>query len=285
MAAGLAHALLGDGLRGIGRAVPADPLFYPVFAAAYLALPVGDWLIFRRLWALPGLSGLGATIKKRIANEVVLGYSGEAYFYAWARRRRHGDDPRAIGPFSGVKDVAVLSAMAGNAITLALALAAVPVARTLVPSAALSPAALGTGLAGAGVLLATTLPFLLFRRRVFALPASELRRVFGVHLARQVAATALLALAWALGVPGVAAATWLALAAARLLVSRLPFLPNKDLLFANLAVLLLGSQAGPVAGLIAFVAALTLATHAGLAAAFGLHHLLRLRQARTAVTR
>jgi len=285
MVAGLVHALLGDGLGGLSRAVPADPFFYPVFVLAYLALPVGDWLIFRRLWRLRGLSGFGATLKKRIANEVVLGYSGEAYFYAWARRRLPDDLPRDARPFAAVKDVAVLSALVGNATTLALALAALPVARTLLPPGALSPTAMGAGLAGAGVLVATTIPFLLFRRQVFSLPGPRLRWVFGVHLLRQVAATALLGLGWALGVPGVAATTWLALAAARLVVSRLPFLPNKDLLFANLAVLLLGGQAGPVAELVAFTAALTLATHATLAAAFGLHHFVERLQARTAVTR
>lgn len=281
MAAGLAHALLGDGLKGLDRAVPADPLFYPVFALSYLALPMGDWWIFRRLWGLPGATGLGATLKKRIANEVVLGYSGEAYFYAWARRRMP-DDAR---PFSAVKDVAILSALAGNGVTLALALAAVPVLRTLLPSGALSPTAVAAGLVGAGVLVATTLPFLFFRRQVFALAPAELRWTFGVHLVRQVAATGLLALGWAIGIPGVAAATWLALAAVRLVVTRLPFLPNKDLLFANVAVLMLGGQAAPVAGLIAFAAALTLATHAALALGFGVHHLARRLQARTAVTR
>ena len=65
---------------------------------------------------------------------------------------------------------------------------------------------------------------------------------------------------------------WLFLAAARLLVSRLPLVPNKDLLFANVAILLIG-QDDALSELVAFTAALTLATHVGLIAAFGLHAL------------
>ena len=59
------------------------------------------------------LSGLIALHKKRISNEVLLGYSGEAYFYAWARQRSQ----MVAAPFGAVKDVSILSAIAGNAIT------------------------------------------------------------------------------------------------------------------------------------------------------------------------
>ena len=59
------------------------------------------------------------------------------------------------------------------------------------------------------------------------------------------------------------------LAAGRLLVSRLPFVTNKELLFANFAVLLLGPHQ-PLSHLIALSAAITLVIHLVLIAAFGL---------------
>jgi len=84
MVAGLVRGIAGSGLSGLWQAVPGNPLFYLAFALVYMALPLGDFVIFRRLWHIP-LAGLAALLKKRIANEVVIGYSGEAYFYAWAR--------------------------------------------------------------------------------------------------------------------------------------------------------------------------------------------------------
>jgi len=278
MAAGLGRELWARGPAALVRDLPSDPIFLLAFAAAYLALPVGDWIVFRRLWRLPAAAGLGAAIRKRIANEVLFGYSGEAYFYAWARARA-----RAAAPFAAVKDAAILSALAGNAATLALAAAAWALAGERLP-----PGWVRSGTLGAVVVAATSLPFLLFRGRVFSLPAPTLRWVFGVHLARVAAATSLMAWAWSLAAPGVGAGTWAVLAAARLGVSRLPLLPNKDLLFANLAVLLMGSAA-PVATAVAVVAAATLATHALLTAGFGLTALARRhrtgqRQARTAAT-
>jgi hypothetical protein len=62
---------------------------------------------------------------------------------------------------------------------------------------------------------------------------------------------------------------WLVLSAGRLLVSRLPLIPNKDLLFASFAVLLIG-QDQALSEMIAFSAALTLAVHAALILTFTL---------------
>ena len=121
MIAGLARELFGDGLAGLTRSVPQDPRFYLCFALLYMSPPTGDFLIFRRLWGIP-IAGLAALIKKRIANEVVFGYSGEAYFYAWARART----TLVAAPFGAVKDVSILSAIAGNAITLLMIAVALP---------------------------------------------------------------------------------------------------------------------------------------------------------------
>ena len=257
MTAALAHALFGAGLAGLGRAIPHDWRFYPVFAAVYLALPTGDFIIFRRLWRLPP-AGFVALLKKRIANEVLFGYSGEAYFYVWARARAAA----VAAPFGAVKDVSILSAIAGNALTLVTVAVALPLGHAL-----LSPATVRTILVAAALTAAMSLPFVLFARRVFTLPRPMLRWILAVHVARLVAGSLLLALAWHLALPAVSLAMWLLLAAGRLLVSRLP-VPNKDLLFAALAVVLIG-RGHAVAELIAFGAALTLLIHVVLIAVFG----------------
>ena len=121
MIVGLARQLLKSGLGGLSHATPDSWLYYVAFVLLYLSPPIGDYIIFRKLWRIP-LEGLGALMKKRIANEVVLGYSGEAYFYAWARQRAQ----MVAAPFGAVKDVMILSAMAGNLMTLAMTALALP---------------------------------------------------------------------------------------------------------------------------------------------------------------
>lgn len=264
MAAGLAHQLLGSGLAGLRRAVPDQPAFYLLFAVLYALPPLADYLIFRRLWGIP-VAGLAALAKKRIANEVLFGYSGEAYFYAWARARAR----MVAAPFGAVKDVTILSAMAGNAATLAAVALALPFAWPLLT------AGQARGLLASGAIVAAmSLPFILFSRRVFTLERSQLWWIFAVHMGRIVLGAALLALAWAAALPGVGLGTWLMLSAARLLVSRLPFLPNKDLLFANAAILLIGRDHA-LADLLAFTAALTLCAHAAAMAIFGVQALVK----------
>ncbi len=262
MLAGLAHELLNAGLAGLERATPRNPLFYIAFAALYFVPPVADYVIFRRLWRIP-LAGLVALIKKRIANDVVMGYSGEAYFYAWARARAQ----LVAAPFGAVKDVSILSAIAGNAVTLAMIAIALPVGRNLVP-----PDMMRYVYGSLAVIFGTSLPFLVFSRKVFSLPRGELWMVFGVHCARLILGALFLAIAWALAMPAVALGTWLFLSAGRMLFSRLPLLPNKDLLFANFAILMIGEDQA-LSELIAFTAAAVLLVHALLILGFGLHHL------------
>lgn len=258
MIAGLARQLFGAGLAGLESAVPESPLFYLLFAALYMSPPAFDYVIFRRLWLIPA-AGFAALIRKRIANEVVLSYSGEAYFYAWARARTR----MVAAPFAAVKDVSILSAIAGNAMTLAMVAAALPLGVRL-----LSPAQIQGVLGSGAVVIAMSLPFLIFSRRVFSLERKTLWWVFGVHCVRLACGSLLIALAWAAALPAVPFAMWLFLAAGRMLVSRLPLVPNKDLVFANAAILLIGPH-HPLADLIAFTAALTLVTHVALIALFG----------------
>ncbi len=264
MILGVGRELFDSGLSGLRRAVPGSPWFFVAFAAMYMVPQTFDYLIFRRLWRIPP-AGLVALIKKRIANEVLIGYSGEAYFYAWARARAK----MVAAPFGAVKDVSILSAMAGNAITLVMVAVALPLGHAL-----LTPNGLRMVEGSAAVSVAMSLPFLLFSKRVFSLPRRELWWIFAMHCARIVVGSVLVALAWHFGMPDVSILMWLFLSAGRLLVSRLPLVPNKDLLFANFAILLIG-QDKALADLIAFTAAATLLVHVALLAAFSLHHLLR----------
>lgn len=263
MVAGLARELLDDGLAALWSHVPASPAFYIAFALLYMSPPTFDYIIFRKLWGLPP-AGLAALVKKRIANEVVVGYSGDAYFYVWARARMK----MVAAPFGAVKDVTILSAIAGNLITLAMVAVSLPIARGL-----LSPDQFRMVAGSAAVTLAISLPFLIFSRRVFSLPRPRLWWIFGVHCTRLAFGSLMIAVAWAFAMPDVTLGMWLFLAAARLLVSRLPLVPNKDLLFANFAILLIG-QGEALSDLMAFTAALTLAVHVFIIGVFGIHALL-----------
>lgn len=233
--------------------LPTAPVFWLVFAASYFAGPAMDWVIYRRLWQIP-VGGFAALLRKLIGNELITGYAGELYLYTWARRRTG----MTSTPFGAIKDVAILSAMVANAVTLLLLVLAWPLLGNLplgIDSRAL--------LISVAVIVGISSLILLFRRRLFTLPRAELRFVAAIHLLRIMLTTGLAALCWHLVLPGVALNWWLLLAALRMLVSRLPLLPNKDIVFAGLAVFLIGHDA-EIGMLMTMMASLILAVHLGL---------------------
>lgn len=256
------HEMGGIEIAGLLAMVPANPAFWLAFAAAYLVTPASEWLIFHRLWRIPA-SGFAALLRKKVYNELLLGYLGEAYFYTWARQRVKLD----AAPFGAVKDVAILSAMTGNAVTMALLVVMLPLLGKTAPGMDLRMFSLSLG-----VILAISLGAMVFRRRVFTLPRRELAMITQTHLARIVLSTVLTAMVWRLALPGVPLTWWLYLSTLRLLVSRLPLMPNKDLLFAGIALVALG-QERDIGALMTLIAGLNLVTHILLGTAIAINDL------------
>lgn len=244
--------------------LPGAAAFWLIFLLNYLVGPLSEWVIFRRLWSIP-LAGLAALLRKLVSNELLLGYLGELYFYAWARRSAS----ITTAPFGAIKDVAILSALAGNIVTLAMVVLALPLLSVV-------NANFSQWEAGGSILfvLLTSLFVLLVRRRLFTLPRSELWIVFGIHLLRIVGKIALAALMWHLLLPAVALSWWGLLGTLRQLLSRLPFLPNKDVIFAGIAAFLIGRDS-EITSAMALMASLTLATHLLVGIVLGASELLR----------
>ena len=239
--------------------IPASPVFWVAFAVYYFAGPISEWVVYRRLWAMP-VAGIGALLRKLVANELLLGYLGEAQFYAWARARTRLSET----PFGAIKDMTILSALVGNGATLVMLAFAWPY---------VSGGQLGmegtTAFASLGVVLLTSLGILLLRRQLFTLPKADLWFISAAHLVRIVVILIASAVMWHAVLPGVAITLWLVLATLRMLVSRLPLMPNKDVVFAGITVLLLGKGAD-VAALMAMMAVLLLVAHLMIGTIFGL---------------
>lgn len=237
-------------LQAIMAMLPTRPLFWIAFALLYMLVPLSEWVIFHRLWGIPA-SGIVALTRKYAANEVVLGYLGEAKFYTWARQNVRLE----TAPFGAIKDVAILSAMVGNVVTLALLVMTWPLLRT---------SAIGLDLRSTvmslAVVLGSSILILVLRSKLFSLPRTELKFISLVHLVRVVAFVVLTAFVWHLALPGLDSSAWLLLATLRMLVTRLPLIANKDLVFATLAMFTLGNVPN-LAPMLAMIAALILLSH------------------------
>lgn len=238
----------------VAAAIPNGWAFWVAFAALYMAQPVADWLIFRGLWGLP-LRGFAPIVRKRIANELLIDYSGEVYFYFWARR----NTKLTSAPFGAIKDVNILSALASNLLTLGLLAVTYPFLTELAGGRFAEPAAWS-----AVITVGLSLGLFIFRRQLITLDLRACVRIFAIHLVRAIVATGLLGLVWHLALPEVPIGIWLALSCLKLVISRLPVVPSKELLFTTISIFMLGNDSA-VSALLAMTAGLTLFIHVLLA--------------------
>jgi hypothetical protein len=239
----------GLNVAGIAALLPRTPLFWILFAFSYLALPASEWLIYRRLWSVKRGIFL-PLLRKLVSNEMLFGYSGEFYFYAWARQ-----SSGVAKPFHAIKDVSILSALVGVITASICGLAAY----ATLGGAAFGPYARQL-YACAGLVLSISLAALLFRRRVFSLPAADRHFIGMVHAARLALVAVLTALMWHIVLPEIALRWWLLLVALQLVVSRLPLITNKDFVFAGIAIVALGREVR-IAELLTMMAALMVLAH------------------------
>jgi len=214
------------------EAIPTNPLFWLVLVSYWAAPIVSDFIIYRRLWRVP-YEGLIALSRKQVGNALLFDLLGEAYFYGWARRKVK----MKTSPFGAVKDVTILSALVGNAVTLVLIAIAWPYIHNL------DLGATGQAIAGAiGLVMLVSVLIILFGKRLFSLTKAELWWVALVHLLRVMATTGLIAVAWSLYDPQVALGTWALLATAKLAASRLPLFVNAEVIFAAIVIWFLGND-------------------------------------------
>lgn len=210
--------------------LPTSIAFWVAFLIRFFTGTSADWLIFRRLWTLP-VSGFVPLLRKMVSNNLLLGYSGELYFYAWARRH----SSISASPFGAIKDVAILSALASNVVTLVLVIICWP-SFELLERSGLAKGLEWSILIVMGISLAVTL----LRGRLFTLPPADLRAVMALHFGRILIDLALTGYILHCLIPDVPLGWLLFIATLRMLIGRLPLLPNKELAFAALAAFFVG---------------------------------------------
>lgn len=226
-----------DEFARIQALIPASPIFWLVFFVGYLAGPVTDWVMFRRLWNIP-FEGFLALMRKQLSNALLPSYSGEVYFYAWARKHRE----LTQAPFGAIKDVAILSALTGNIMTIVMLAVAYPLFGELLGGIKIQPFALSLGF-----ITFSSIVIMFFRGLLFSLPAKELWFISALVLLRVMVNTFVTAMLWHLIMPSVDLSWWLLLSTIKLLLTRLPFVPNQDVLFATVSTaLLIHAHAGQI---------------------------------------
>ncbi|MEP9401592.1 hypothetical protein [Sphingomonas sp. VNH70] len=244
------------GWGAVAAALPRNPWFYLLFVVMFMALPVSEVWIFRLLLGRPLPGALPVFVRKRVFNSAFVGYSGELYLFVWARQRL-GIASRTL--LLAIKDNAILSALASAGITSALLLVFMATGRAKWIADWLHSAGgvVIAALLAAGFLL----PLLLrLRRQILTITWRTAAAVFGIHVGRIAVVVLLQATQWAVVLPTEPWSVWVTFLTVQMVISRLPVVPNRDLLFLSAALEMSHIVDGPraaMAGLLLAGGALT----------------------------
>jgi len=249
----IGHRLTQLGWRDIWTARPANPGFYLLLVLQFFLQPFGDYLVYRNLWGGANTPPMAVILRKRLLNTFMLDYSGEAFFYFWAQARLKLKPGLLV---HGIKDSNLLSGGAGLVMVYLMLLALLAVGGLKIP------VTLDTH--GWPFLLAGTVPLilclalLLGHRKLTALSRGQIAATFVIHFARATLVLAVEFGLWELSGALPSAVACLQFVALRLVVTRLPLVPNKDLIFVGAGIAAAGManvSVTPVATVLVILAA------------------------------
>ncbi len=256
--------LSGIGWMNILAELPREPLFYLLFLVLYFSLPVAEVLVYRIVWGkLPKPALFRTLVRKRVLNRDVLGYSGELYLYGWARRHVALSEREIL---KSIRDTNIVSSLASTLVAVVLLgvflylghfnirmwIAHQPVHYVI--------AAVVVGALVGGLLWR-------FRRWLFSMAWRTSLLVFAVYATRLIIGQVLQIGQWTVVLPTVALGVWFTFAAVSLIVSRIPFIPNQDLIFLGASVELSTMMDVPtaaIAGMLLVVSVMDKALNLGL---------------------
>ena len=262
----LIYRLSDIGWVQVWESLPGNPWFYVLFIAIYLALPICDQLTYhivlrRNLWR-----SFPIFLRKRVYNFAVFGYSGEAYFIFWAKRHLGLTEKKA---FVAVRDNNILSGLASNGITVIMLIAflASGQLKSVMDAVPDTPLYLGASAVAALILVPVVIRF---RQHLISLDARTGWAVIGVHVFRIILLLGLTALQWGVALPQVPYSTWLLFLTAQMVLTRIPFLPNQDLVLVSLGLSMTGFVNAPSAAVAAMFVATGALTQLAHLAVYGL---------------
>ena len=250
----LAYQFTDIGWGRVWNALPTTPWFYILLLLMYVNLPIAEVAIYGKAWNATARGLLPVLLRKRVLNNDVLGYSGEAYFSLWAQRNTNLGYRKA---FETIKDNTIVSSIASTSVAFLL-LAGFFLSGQVKLLTRYLPDETSTVAAGIAVLICVTAVGVTFRRAIFSLSPSLLLWIGGAHLTRFLINTGLQVTQWAVVIPEVSVGSWITLLALHIVVNRVPLVPTRNLVFMGAGLELSGALQIPEAALGSMLLAQTL---------------------------
>jgi len=251
------------GWREIWTARPGNPGFYVLLVLQFFLQPVGDYLVYRNLWGTAKTPPMAVILRKRLLNTFMLDYSGEAFFFFWAQARLKLKPGLLV---HGIKDSNLLSGGAGLVMVYLMLLGLLAVGGLKIPASLYGHGWLYVLVGSVPLILCAAL--VLGHRKLTALSRGQIAATFAIHFGRAALVLAVEFGLWESSGALPSAVACLQFVALRLVVTRLPLVPNKDLIFVGAGMAAAGMTSvavTPVATVLVILAAADLILAASVA--------------------
>lgn len=243
----LVREVLRIGWKETLSLLPVQPGFYALFLVLYFALPISEFFIYKLVWPITLKKSISAFITKKIYNNSLVGYSGDFYLSWWASQFLGKTRKEAL---SVVKDNAILSTVGSSffAVTmLVLFLVFGDKPERFINTSYLSYSIFGLILL---LVIALILPKK-FREKVFQLGFKVSISIIGIHFIRLIFLGTIQIVQWQIVMPDINLTTWITYVALQIITTRIPLVPNRDLLFMAMGIELASTLSLPLAAITA----------------------------------
>ncbi|MEX0609954.1 MAG: hypothetical protein WEA79_08360 [Balneolaceae bacterium] len=198
----------------------------------YFLLPVSEVFTYRMSWDIKIKESFSIFIIKRVYNKDVLGYSGELQLFSWARKRLGKSDKEI---FKVIRDNNILSSVASTTIAFILLLVFFATGQISLLDYLRGENAF-TYISIAIIVVIIGIVLWRFRKFFFSMPKKTAFSVLGIHTSRFILVNILQLVQWYVVMPEIPLRIWFTYLSVTLVLSRIPFLPNKDLVFIGASI-------------------------------------------------
>lgn len=245
----LIHQFLEIGWQKVLSSLPTNPFFYLLYIPFFFALPISELFIYRILWKIRFRDIWPALLVKKVYNSDVVGYSGEVFLFNWADR---SIDKKTFDVMREVKDNNVISSIVSTFFTLLVLLLFFESNPSTfnhwfqkIPNNELWYLLIAVAITGILVYK--------FRNYLVSLPLKKSSEISSIHFIRHCFVFFIQVLQWHIVLPGVPMYVWFTFMAVQLVMTRLPILPNMDLIFLSISIQLTKAMGAPLAAITAIM--------------------------------
>jgi hypothetical protein len=228
----LVNEILRIGLEDTLENLPTSIGFYILFLIMYIILPISEYFIYKLSWKISFYSSLKAFILKKIYNKSLIGYSGDVYIAMWANKFLKISKKET---FNLVKDNAILSTIGSTSfaflvLVVFLLFGNIPDLFEFVDYIFYFLVAVVSI-----VVIFSLLPNRI-AKKIFSLSLSVSLKIIFIHFFRLLILGILQIYQWHIVLPEMSIDIWITYITLQVLTTKIPLIPNRDLIFLALGI-------------------------------------------------